>query len=146
MFRTPYSKKTKKKENRVTDEASRGAGAQMCDCKRDWSWVRSPFLKINYLFKFIFSFLRCGVGQAWDWVPPLNMRMQCLQTSTENGNGVFYTRFPLPNLLCAETAWSWYISLLVTYLFHMQNIREHKHAYLNFKLNFPRSFHRNNSY
>ena len=35
-------------------DSSRGAGAQMCDCKRDWLWVGSPLMKIKYLFKLIF--------------------------------------------------------------------------------------------
>ena len=34
-------------------EASRGAGAQMCDFIRDWSWVQSLLEEIKYLFKFI---------------------------------------------------------------------------------------------
>ena len=32
-----------------------------CDCKTDWSWVRSPLEEMKYLFPFIFSFLRSGV-------------------------------------------------------------------------------------
>ena len=35
-------------------EARRGAGAEMCNYKRDQSWVRSPFEEIKFLFKFFF--------------------------------------------------------------------------------------------
>ena len=32
-----------------------------CDCKHDWSWVRSPLEKMKYLFKMLyFLFLRSG--------------------------------------------------------------------------------------
>ena len=41
-------------------EASRGAGAQVRDCKRHWLWVRFPIDEEKYLFKFIFSFLCPG--------------------------------------------------------------------------------------
>ena len=30
-------------------EASRGAGAQACDYKRDWLWVRFPFEEMKYI-------------------------------------------------------------------------------------------------
>ena len=43
-------------------EASHGIGAQMCDCKRDWLWVRSPLEEMKCLFKLIFSFLRFAVA------------------------------------------------------------------------------------
>ena len=33
----------------------------MCDCKRDWLWVRFPLEEMEYLFKFIYSSLRSGV-------------------------------------------------------------------------------------
>ena len=36
-------------------EVSGGAGEQVCDCKRDWLWVRSPLEGINY-YLLIFSF------------------------------------------------------------------------------------------
>ena len=39
-------------------EASCGAGAQGCDCKRDRLWVEFPLEEIKYL---IFLFLRSGV-------------------------------------------------------------------------------------
>ena len=42
-------------------EASRGSGAQVCNYKRDWLWVRSVFKEMKYLFKCIFSFLRSGI-------------------------------------------------------------------------------------
>ena len=32
-------------------DSSRGAGAQMCDCKRDWLWVRSPLDEVEYSLK-----------------------------------------------------------------------------------------------
>ena len=44
-------------------QARRGAGVQVCDCERDWLWVRSPFEEIKYLLKFIFLFIRNGVGR-----------------------------------------------------------------------------------
>ena len=47
----------------ITAEASRGAGPQVCDCKRSWSWVRLPLEEIKYLFIFILSFL-CSGGEA----------------------------------------------------------------------------------
>ena len=37
-------------------EASRGAGAQVCDCKRDWLWVRYLLEQMRY-----FHFLHFGV-------------------------------------------------------------------------------------
>ena len=36
------------------------AGAQTCDCKRDWLWVRFPLMEIKYL---IFSLLHSGSTQ-----------------------------------------------------------------------------------
>ena len=48
-------------EERLMEEASRGAGAQSVT-KRDWLWIRSPLEEIKYLFKFIFSFLCSSVG------------------------------------------------------------------------------------
>ena len=41
----------------------RGAGAQVCDCKRDWLWVQFLLKKIKYFIKCTFLFLRCGVTQ-----------------------------------------------------------------------------------
>ena len=34
--------------------SSCGAVSKMCDCKRDWFWIRPPLGKMKYLFKFIF--------------------------------------------------------------------------------------------
>ena len=39
-------------------DASRGAGVQACDCKRDRLWVRFPLEEMKHL---IFSFLPFGV-------------------------------------------------------------------------------------
>ena len=33
-----------------------------CDCNTDWLWVRSSLEEMKYLLKFIFTFLRSGVG------------------------------------------------------------------------------------
>ena len=35
-----------------------------CDCKTDWLWVRSPLEEMEYLFTFIFLFLRSGVEES----------------------------------------------------------------------------------
>ena len=42
-------------------EVSRGAAAQVRDCKFNWLWVRSRLEEIKYFFKWRFSFLRPGV-------------------------------------------------------------------------------------
>ena len=76
-------------------EASRGAGAQVCDCKLDWLWVRSPLEEIKYLFKFIFSLILSGVEAKRKYTKPSvfggKWQTQCLNTT-----------FPLPTLLYAE--------------------------------------------
>ena len=41
--------------------AIHGAGAQVCDFKCDRLWIWFPFKEMEYLFKFIFSFLRSSV-------------------------------------------------------------------------------------
>ena len=38
----------------------------MCDCKRDWLWVRSSLEEMKYIFEFSFSFLRSGVDDSGD--------------------------------------------------------------------------------
>ena len=45
-------------------EVSRGAGAQSVTVRfySRWMWVRSSLEEMKYLFKFIFPFLRSGVG------------------------------------------------------------------------------------
>ena len=49
--------------SRICDtlRADRGTGAQVCDCKCDWLWLRIPLEGLKYLFKCIFSFLRSCV-------------------------------------------------------------------------------------
>ena len=63
----------------------------MCDCKRDWLWVRSPLEEMKYLFTFVFSFLRSGA----ETVREVEFRHSARNASKlrrEMGNG----RFPLP--------------------------------------------------
>ena len=67
-----------------------------CDCKRDWMWVRSPLEEINYLFKFIFLFLRSGVEAKGGFE---------FRHSKRNAFRIWrkvklYTRFPFPIVLC----------------------------------------------
>ena len=69
-------------------EANNGAGIEMCDCKRDWLWVRVPLEKMKYLFKYIFPFLHSGVEAK----PP--------EFSGKWETEYLNTRFPLPSLLC----------------------------------------------
>ena len=58
---------------------------------------QSDSLIWNILLKFIFTFLRSGV-EAKRWVLPTRNASRIRQ---KVDNGVFFTRFPLPNLLCA---------------------------------------------
>ena len=83
-------------------EASRGAWAQVCDCKLDRLWVRSLLEKIKYIiFLFLFSGVEAKrVALPSPWVPPLNR--QCLQGSPENGERSFLTLGFLSNVLCPE--------------------------------------------
>ena len=68
----------------------------MCDCKREWLWVRSPLEEIKYLFEFMFLFVRSGV-EAKRVVEPRHSI--CFQNSAENAPPI--DRPPLLTLLCA---------------------------------------------
>ena len=69
-------------------EVFRGVGAQVCDCKRDWLWVRSPVVKMKYLFKFIFPFFRSGVG-AKRGVEFRQSTRNASRIRRQTGNGIF---------------------------------------------------------
>ena len=70
-------------------EASRGAGVQICDCKRDCLWVRSPHEEMQYL---IFSILRFVVeAKRSRHLTRISSRIR-RKMETECLN----TRFPLP--------------------------------------------------
>ena len=71
-----------------------------CDCKTDWLWVRSPLEEMKYLLKFIFPFLRSGV-EAKRGVEFCHLTCNASRIRQKVGNGVSYTWFPLPILLCA---------------------------------------------
>ena len=88
-------------ENWITKhcEASRGA-VTACDCKTDWLWVRSPLVEMEYLLKFIFPFLRSGV-EVKRGVGFCHLTRNASKIQQKVGNGVSYTKFLLPTLLCA---------------------------------------------
>ena len=65
-----------------------------------WLWVRSPLEEIKYLLKFIFPFLRSGV-EAKRGVEFCHLTRNASRIRQKVGNVLFYTRFPLPTLLCA---------------------------------------------
>ena len=71
-----------------------------CDCKIDWLWVRSPLEEMKYLFKFIFPFLRSSV-EAKHGVEFCHLTRNASRIRQKVGNGVSYTRFPLPTLRSA---------------------------------------------
>ena len=69
----------------VCIEASRGARA-VCDCKRDWFWVRSSFGEMN-CYLFIFSCL-CS-GEAKRVVKLRHLTSNAFKIWREMGNRVF---------------------------------------------------------
>ena len=83
-----------------TRAVSRGAGVQVCDCKRDCSWVRFPLGEIICLFKFIISFLRSGVDTKVALSSATQHAMLSELYSKKRGTKCLTTRFPLPILLC----------------------------------------------
>ena len=56
-------------------------------CKIDWLWVRSSLEDMEYLFTFIFSFLRSGV-EAKHGVEFCHSTCNASRTSWKVGNGV----------------------------------------------------------
>ena len=74
------------KINYIHNYTNYGTGAQVCDCKLDWMWMRSEI----YIF---ICFVWCR-GKARRWVPLL--KLQFLRNSTESGElRVLTTIFPL---------------------------------------------------
>ena len=72
-----------------------------CDSKNDWLWVRSPLKEMKYLHKCIFTSLRSGV-EAKRGVEFCHVTCNASRIRQKVGNGMSYTRFPLPTLLCAR--------------------------------------------
>ena len=66
----------------------------------DWLLVKSPLEEMNYLFKFIFPFLRSGV-EVKRGVEFCHSTRNASRIWQKVGNGVSDTRIPLPTLLCA---------------------------------------------
>ena len=85
--------------NRNHGKASRGVGAQACNCKTDWLWVRYPLEEVKYSFTFIFSFLRSG-AEAKRGVKFCHLTRNASRIRQKVRNGVSYTRFLLLTLLC----------------------------------------------
>ena len=77
-----------------------------CDCKIDWLWIRSPLKEMEYLFKFIFPFLRSGVEAKRSVELPHSARNASRRRKVllggKWGTECLNTRFPLLTLLYAE--------------------------------------------
>ena len=79
-----------------------------CDCKIDWLRVRSPFDEMNYIFTFIFSFLRSGV-ETKSGVVFRHSTRQCLQNLAQSGELSVITLGCLCLPCCVrDTAWRWF--------------------------------------
>ena len=77
-----------------------------CDCKCDWLWVRSPLEEMEYLFEFIYLFLRFivgveGVSRQWAALSSAAQHTMSLEFVRKWGTKCLNTLFPLPILLCA---------------------------------------------
>ena len=84
-------------------EASRGAGAHSVTVKSSGCGFGPhcrSIAEMKYLFTLMFSFLRSGV-EAKSGVEFRHSTRNASRSRRKVGNGVSYTRFPLPTLLCA---------------------------------------------
>ena len=94
------------------------ARVQVCDCKRDWLWVRSPLGKIKIIISiniYRSNSLWCR-GITRRWVPPLDA--QCLRNSAESWERIVLTLCYLcPPCCVRDTAWSWFIKCTLLFFF-----------------------------
>ena len=84
----------------LINEASRGAGALVSDCKRDWLWGRSALEEFNIYLNLCFCFLVLAWRQNAVLSSPTLHAMPAefgRKWATEYLN----IKFPLPILLCA---------------------------------------------
>ena len=106
--------------------ASRGAGVQACDCKRDRLWVQFPLKEMKYLIFSLWCRGKLGSALRYSTCNASRIRRKIIKCLNGNGVLILCSQVPFVFVLCAGC-----LKKTKKKYFQVVDPQHHHHTFLN---------------